>query len=216
MKRIASFLLALVLCLTLCACANNNGTQEDNTATFGNTMQQENTASSVTIGNTENTGSSENTEHTENNEPVHLHTWVDATCTAPKTCASCGATEGNTADHNWNAATCTAPKTCTTCGTTEGNAAGHNWKDATCSDPKTCTICGTTSGLTAGHTFSDGKCTQCGKADPDSTHETMVWIPTKGGTKYHTRADCSNMKNPENVTKSKAESLGFTPCKRCH
>lgn len=117
--------------------------------------------------------------------------------------------------HNFNAATCTTPKTCS-CGATEGEANGHNWKDATCSDPKTCTVCGTTSGLTAGHNFSNGKCTTCGKADPDYNHETMVWIPTNGGTKYHTHAGCSNMEDPEQVTQSEAESRGFTPCKRCH
>lgn len=117
--------------------------------------------------------------------------------------------------HNFNAATCTTPKTCS-CGATEGKANGHNWKDATCSDPKTCTVCGTTSGLTAGHNFSNGKCTTCGKADPDYNHETMVWIPTNGGTKYHTHAGCSNMEDPEQVTQSEAESRGFTPCKRCH
>ena len=117
--------------------------------------------------------------------------------------------------HNFNAATCTTPKTCS-CGTTEGEANGHNWKDATCSDPKTCIVCGTTSGLTAGHNLSNGKCTTCGKADPDYNHETMVWIPTNGGTKYHTHAGCSNMEDPEQVTQSEAESRGFTPCKRCH
>ena len=117
--------------------------------------------------------------------------------------------------HSFSAATCTTPKTCS-CGATEGDANGHNWKDATCSDPKICTVCGTTSGLTAGHNFSNGKCTTCGKADPDYNHETMVWIPTNGGTKYHTHAGCSNMEDPEQVTQSEAESRGFTPCKRCH
>ncbi|MBQ6851778.1 MAG: hypothetical protein IJO04_01950 [Oscillospiraceae bacterium] len=117
--------------------------------------------------------------------------------------------------HSFSAATCTTPKTCS-CGATAGKANGHNWKDATCSDPKMCTVCGTTSGLTAGHNFSNGKCTTCGKADPDYYHETMVWIPTNGGTKYHTHAGCSNMEDPEQVTQSEAESRGFTPCKRCH
>ena len=117
--------------------------------------------------------------------------------------------------HKFSAATCTSPKTCS-CGSTEGKAKGHDWKDATCSSPKTCKSCGTTSGLTAGHNFSKGKCTTCGKEDPDYNHETMVWIPTKGGTKYHSRPGCSNMDDPKEVTQSKAESLGFTPCKRCH
>ncbi|MBQ7817323.1 MAG: hypothetical protein IJ388_00820 [Oscillospiraceae bacterium] len=117
--------------------------------------------------------------------------------------------------HSFSAATCTKPKTCS-CGATDGEPNGHSWKDATCSDPKTCAECGTTSGLTAGHNFSNGSCTVCGKDDPDYYHETMVWIPTKGGKKYHTHAGCSNMDDPEQVTQSEAESLGFTPCKRCH
>lgn len=45
--------------------------------------------------------------------------------------------------------------------------------------------------------------------------EEMVWIPNTG-SKYHSKAGCSNMENPRQVTKSEAESLGFTPCKRCH
>ena len=49
---------------------------------------------------------------------------------------------------------------------------------------------------------------------PDEQTE-MVWIP-KSGEKYHTRPDCSNMKNPTQVTKEEAEAEGFTPCKRCH
>ncbi|MBQ3003842.1 MAG: hypothetical protein IJD82_08925 [Clostridia bacterium] len=45
--------------------------------------------------------------------------------------------------------------------------------------------------------------------------EQMVWIP-KSGSKYHSKAGCSNMKNPTQVTKSEAEAMGYTPCKRCH
>lgn len=117
--------------------------------------------------------------------------------------------------HSFTSATCTAPKTCS-CGATEGGALGHSWKDATCIEPKTCTLCGTTSGLTAGHNFSSGSCTNCGKSDPNFVYASMVWIPTNGGTKYHTHAGCSNMNNPVQVTQSEAESRGFTACKRCH
>ena len=44
---------------------------------------------------------------------------------------------------------------------------------------------------------------------------TMVWIPTNGGTKYHTISNCSNMDNPSQVTKEHAERLGYAPCQRC-
>lgn len=51
---------------------------------------------------------------------------------------------------------------------------------------------------------------------PTQTQEEMVWIPTKGGTKYHSRSNCSNMIDPDYVTKSYAISQGFDACKRCH
>ena len=43
----------------------------------------------------------------------------------------------------------------------------------------------------------------------------MVWIP-HSGNRYHRRASCSNMENPSQVTKEKAESMGYTPCGRCY
>ena len=52
--------------------------------------------------------------------------------------------------------------------------------------------------------------------EPVQPQEEMVWIPTNGGTKYHSRSSCSNMDNPQQVTVSQAESRGFTPCKKCH
>ncbi len=60
-------------------------------------------------------------------------------------------------------------------------------------------------------------------SDEDITRETegfsngaMVWIPTKGGKKYHSNQFCSSMDNPEYVTLEEAEKRGFTPCKRCY
>lgn len=46
--------------------------------------------------------------------------------------------------------------------------------------------------------------------------EEMVWIPTHGGKKYHSKSTCSNMKDPEKVTLSEAKAEGFTACKKCH
>lgn len=51
---------------------------------------------------------------------------------------------------------------------------------------------------------------------PTEPTEEMVWIPTGGGTKYHIRESCSNMKNPSHVPLSTAISRGFTPCKKCY
>ena len=41
-----------------------------------------------------------------------------------------------------------------------------------------------------------------------------VWIPASG-TKYHSKPDCSGMKNPSVVSESQAQPDGYTKCKRC-
>ena len=117
--------------------------------------------------------------------------------------------------HQFAEATCTAPRKCS-CGATEGSAAGHQWRSATCTAPQTCGICGETSGSANGHRYSDGQCGICGAEDPDYVREEMVWIPTKGGTKYHSRSSCSNMNDPDHVTLSEAQRRGFDACKKCY
>ena len=42
-----------------------------------------------------------------------------------------------------------------------------------------------------------------------------VWIPTEGGTKYHSYAGCSGMENPEQVTEEEAIKRGFERCGKC-
>lgn len=41
-------------------------------------------------------------------------------------------------------------------------------------------------------------------------------MATHGGKKYHSKSTCSNMKDPEKVTLSKAKAEGFTACKKCY
>lgn len=146
------------------------------------------------------------------------HTWSKATCSTAATCKYCGQTTGTTIDHSWKEATCTAAATCIVCGKTKGSAAEHKWKSATCTTPKTCTLCGKTKGSAAAHKYSKGTCTTCGKEDPayGESSSSMVWIPTRGGKKYHSHSGCSNMKNPEKVSLSRAKKLGFTACKKCY
>ena len=53
---------------------------------------------------------------------------------------------GELADHNWNPATCTAPKTCSVCQATEGDPLGHTegteWKSDKDNHWHTCTVAG--------------------------------------------------------------------------
>lgn len=41
-----------------------------------------------------------------------------------------------------------------------------------------------------------------------------VWV-SGSGSKYHSKSDCSGMKNPEEITLQEALDLGKEPCKRC-
>ena len=97
------------------------------------------------------------------------HDWIGATCTAPKTCSKCGATDGEANGHTeeivaGTAATCTEDgltdgKKCSVCGVTTVEqtaiaALGHKEETvagtaATCTeagktDGKKCTVCGVT------------------------------------------------------------------------
>lgn len=49
------------------------------------------------------------------------HEWVDANCTAAKTCSKCAEAEGEELGHIWEDATRESPKTCSRCGETEGD-----------------------------------------------------------------------------------------------
>lgn len=78
---------------------------------------------------------------------------------------------------------------------------------------------------TESNSFAAEKSEKKPSAEPNATEnaETSVsdniggevWIP-KSGKKYHLTSSCSNMKSPQKVTISYAQSLGFTPCKRCY
>ena len=65
------------------------------------------------------------------------HQWIDATCTEPKTCSICGATEGDPLGHDFAPATVDSPKRCKVCGFEEGekvkvktvNLSGEGWWD---------------------------------------------------------------------------------------
>lgn len=104
----------------------------------------------------------------------------DKTYTVTVTVAAC--------EHQWSDATCTAPKTCSVCGATEGEANGHSWVDATCIAPKTCSACGETEGEADADAHScgeDGICTLCG-ADTNAAvpFSQQITIPSNGNSSW--------------------------------
>ena len=201
MKRLRKFpyvLLAILLSMLLCSCASIPQSQQSSDTLFVCTLPFIETTAQITeISTTDYVDpSSEATQPvttatTKTTEPPHIHSFSDASCISPKACE---------------------------CGVTEGTVTEHSWINATCSNPKTCEICGITSGSSTKHIYSGGYCKFCGDTDPDyfENNGDMVWIPTKGGKKYHARSGCSNMIDPDYVSKSEAASRGFTPCKKCY
>ncbi len=51
----------------------------------------------------------------------HAHQWQDATCSAPKTCVECGATEGEPLEHTLKEANYQSGPVCVVCGQTVGD-----------------------------------------------------------------------------------------------
>lgn len=97
-------------------------------------------------------------------------------------CVKCGDKDVKTipaTGHTWADATCTEPKTCTVCGATEGEALGHSYKVS--KKPPTCTVDGsnTYTCLRCRYSYTEtvpapghvadtvsGKCIVCGKDVP--------------------------------------------------
>ena len=50
---------------------------------------------------------------------------------------------------------------------------------------------------------------ECGLGD------VLVWIP-KSGSKYHSKPNCSRMKNPRQVSLETAVEAGYGPCSKCN
>ena len=72
----------------------------------------------------------------------HEHSWIEASCTQPRTCSACGATEGEPLGHDWIPAGCLEPKTCARCGETEGEPLGHTVVEADYWHGSYCSLCG--------------------------------------------------------------------------
>ena len=103
---------------------NNSGNTSNDGASNSNGSSNNSTSSSA--GGSNNSGNSSSS--TGNTETACSHSWKSATCTAPKTCTKCGATEGSAKGHTSSDWTVTKEATETTEGT----------------KVKTCTVCGAT------------------------------------------------------------------------
>lgn len=161
----------------------------------------------------------------------HEHNWLDANCTDPMVCSSCGEINGVAKGHAWKEATCTESRTCSACGKTEGFAKGHSWKSATCTVPKTCTTCKKTEGSAKGHSWNEATCTtaktcsSCGvtEGSPSSNHNwknatcttaktCSTCGATEGSPKGHTweSATCTTPKTCSACGETEGSAIGHS------
>lgn len=96
--------------------------------------------------------------------------FVLASLTAVLCFSSCGECK-----HEWQAATCTKPKTCSVCGATEGEAPGHTY--TTDEKPRTCTVCGYTDARLAVKVVIDGETVDTLYTDGDKNF--LIQAPEK-------------------------------------
>lgn len=130
----------------------------------------------------------------------HEHTWIDATCTSPRTCEECGETEGSALEHQWVDATCDKARACSRCGKTEGTALGHQWIDATCTSPMTCAVCNQVQGSEYGH--------QWNPADYQSPKTCLVCGETEGRSLGYELGYCSVTSNSNEKNSNSDVALG--------
>ncbi len=131
MKKILSAVLIFALCLSLCACSNNATTETDTTTgSASSTLAEETATVAETTAEVSTTAQPEETtqpttkESTTQGTTAHVHKWNKADCLTPKTCRTCGATEGSVSDHSYSKATCTSPAICSVCNQTDGEPLG--------------------------------------------------------------------------------------------
>ena len=92
---------------------------------IGQTSADSNTLEANTQEAQTQTEEADDTSDTESQTAQHVHQWVDATCTSPKTCKTCHQTEGKPLGHSYAEATYDKPATCVRCGWTTGNVKGY-------------------------------------------------------------------------------------------
>lgn len=142
----------------------------------------------------------------------HTHSWVAATCTNPKTCSSCGATEGSALGHSpGSAATCTTAQTCTRCGVTLANALGHSFGSTTAAKAATCIATGNT---------AYKKCSRCNKyfASDAATNSTAGKSDTSSFVTAKNPNNHSGGTEVRNATSATCTATGYTGdtyCKGC-
>ncbi len=106
------------------------------------------------------------------------HQWIDATCTQPKTCELCHATEGEALGHQGESTDCTKPAVCNICGASFGETAEHDWVGGSCTEARHCSKCDAVDTEVLGHLYGEW------------TAEIPATCETKGTHGYYSCSVC--------------------------
>ncbi len=125
--------------------------------------------------------------------------------------ATSSTADGHT--HQFKGATCTEPKICMICGATEGEPK-HRWIAANCMEPKTCIECNKKGDKLAEHIYIDGECNVCHQRDPNFEYvpfESAEWVAhiIKGEQLYKVVINCKDTENA-NISYTLFENLSDT------
>lgn len=166
MKKTFSYFMVIFMLFTLAACGNETPYADENCWNCGGTIAKQ-------AAFCEHCGVSlkENS-----NETTSDNGTTGTTQTPTDESSGTGETPSSTCNHSWKNATCTTPKTCETCGLTEGKENGHWWYEATCTDGRICTVClaEDPNSKPLGHSYNQGKCERCGEADSNYAQPTIT------------------------------------------
>lgn len=191
MKKLLLIILALSMCISMCACSEEIAPSKDDSAPIVSNVEdnvvsngEDNEIESSLVESSMNDVSESEESELEEIKPepckhdYQITAYTKPTCTENGSqtykCVKCSDTYSENvpaAGHDWENATCTSPKTCKICQETSGSANGHDWKSATCKAPKTCKDCGETSGSIGEHAFDGSTCTICGQTNYSSDAE---------------------------------------------
>ena len=136
------------------------------------------------------------------------HEWVDATCTAPRTCLTCGETKGEPLGHEWDQEVCGIVKTCTVCGGTEANEhtvvidAGV---EATCEEP----------GLTEGSHCSNCNAVIVAQEEIPALGHNYAYVSNGDGTHLKQCLNDESHKEIENCSKEGLTCSEDAVCDYC-
>ena len=105
MRKVLALVLVFVLCLSLCACGGGTPSVSESTRATKATEKSETPKSSEPTKGNGGTGATQGSGAADCE--TDGHDWEEATCSTPKTCKTCGETNGTVSDHKYEDGKCT-------------------------------------------------------------------------------------------------------------